>query len=137
MRLERRPLHAAGPPLGAVLGVVAVLATTVAGIWLRLDLPRPVCNFHEWTGRPCPTCGSMRLAEALVRGDVVEAIGWNPLVFLALCGVVVWALASAARHALGLPGLRVVLRPQERRLLWMAVMGAVLADWIYLVWRGV
>jgi hypothetical protein len=136
MRFERRPLQTGIPPLGVVLGIVAVLATVVTGVWLRLNLPSPVCNFREWTGRPCPTCGSMRLAGALMRGDIVEAMAWNPLVFLGLCAVIVWAVISALLRGLRLPGVRVVLRPQERKLLWIAVTSAALANWIYLAWRG-
>ena len=100
-----------GPMVGAALLVVGLPAVA----WLRLGLPVPACALKHWTGLPCVTCGSTRLAQALLRGDLLEAASWNPLVFGALTVVVVWAAASTVRAVLGLPSWRLVLAAGERR----------------------
>ena len=47
------------------------------------------CLFRELTGLYCPGCGSGRAAIALLRGHPLEAMGYNPLLFLLglPCGV--------------------------------------------------
>jgi hypothetical protein len=108
--------------------------TTAA--WLHLGLPRPVCPLKHWTGLPCLTCGSTRLAEALLRGDLREAAAWNPLVFGALAAAAAWAAASTVRAALGLPAPRLSGRV-DRRALAVAAVAAAILGWAYLIWRGV
>lgn len=41
----------------------------------------------------CPFCGGTRMAAAVVRGDLGQAFGWNPFLFV---GGVVLGLASLA-----------------------------------------
>jgi hypothetical protein len=119
--------------VGAVLLTAGLLVTT----WLRLGLPRPVCALKRWTGLPCPTCGTTRLGEALLRGDLVEAAAWNPLVFAFLAVAALWAGASTTRVLLGLRPWHVALAGKERRILAVAAVLAVVATWIYLIRRGV
>jgi hypothetical protein len=44
----------------------------------------PKCMFHELTGLHCPGCGASRALHALLHGQVMRAIGFNPLLMLAL-----------------------------------------------------
>ena len=133
MKLERTAERRAGPPLGAIFGGVLLLGAGLAAVWLRLGLPRPICLLREWTGIPCPTCGSTRLVEALLAGDVGAALAQNPLVFVVLVGVALWALASAAGRLFGLRAPRVVLGAGEKLVLRIGAVVAVLAGWVYLV----
>jgi hypothetical protein len=135
MRLERRERLA---PFWGLLFGGALLATAVlAAVWLRLPLPRPVCVFHQWTGIPCPTCGSTRLAEAVLAGDLLGAFASNPLVFLVLASVAAWAVVSGARLAIRHPGWRAVLTPREKLALRVLAVAALAAGWIYLIVRGI
>jgi hypothetical protein len=118
-------------------GGVLALAAAVAVFWFYMELPRPVCHFRELTDIPCPTCGSTRLVEALLRFDVGEALRWNPLVFLGFSAAAVWAAASAARHLVGWPSWRVVFEARERWVLRVAAALTLVANWIYVVWSGV
>ena len=124
-------------PLGAVFGAVLALGGLVAAVWFRLGLPRPVCLFHEWTGLPCPGCGSTRMLERLLSGDVVGALAWNPLAFMALVAVAAWSPASTVRWALGRPPRRIVLTARRALALRIAAGALVAAGWGYLLWRGV
>ena len=134
MKLERQ---AGEPPLGAIFGAVGLTGAALAALWLRLGLPLPVCYFHQWTGLPCPSCGSTRLVESLLAGDLLGAARWNPLVFLALAGVALWAALSTARLLLGRPAWRVELRSGERVALRFLAGAALVAGWAYLIWNGV
>jgi len=136
VRIEQHRIAHDGPSLGTLFGGVMVLAAGLAALWLRLGLPQPACHFRNWTGVPCPTCGSTRMVEALLRGEIVAALGWNPLVFLALAGVAVWAVVSTVNRLFGLPALRVIFGSRERQLLRVGAVTVLAAAWAYLIWRG-
>ncbi len=135
MRVER----AAGTPvaLGMIFGSVLAVGACLAMLWLYLELPRPVCHFRSWTGVPCPTCGTTRMVERLLSGDVAGALGWNPLVFIALTAVAVWGVVSAMRVGFGLPAWRLVLERRDRAIVRVLAILALFAGWGYLIWRGV
>jgi hypothetical protein len=138
MRFERRVQgQSAEPALGLWFGGALLAAAALATVWFHLALPRPLCRFREWTGFPCPTCGSTRMVEALLSGQVLEAVAWNPLVFLGLCAVALWAAVSVARVSFGLPAWRLVLAPRERLGLRLIAVVVLAAGWAYLIWRGV
>jgi hypothetical protein len=94
-----------GAFFAGVLGLSALYATT------GLGLP---CPFRLLTGWDCPLCGGTRMGDALLRGDVPAAFGFNPLALLglALLGVlgVVWAVEAVGGPAFRLP------RPLSERL---------------------
>jgi hypothetical protein len=112
-----------------------VAAAAVAALWLRLGLPLPECRLREFTGIPCPTCGSSRLVESLLSGRVLEAAAMNPLIFAGLAAVLLWALVSAACWVFGLPTWRLALTRWERRALVLLLIAAVLISWAYIIWR--
>ena len=77
------------------------------------------------------------MVEALLSGQVLEAMAWNPLVFLVLCAVALWAAVSIARVSFGLQAWRLVLAPRERLGLRLVAVAVLAAGWAYLIWRGV
>ena len=133
MKLERTADRRTGPPLGAIFGGVLLLGAALAAFWLRIGLPRPICLLREWTGLPCPTCGSTRLVEALLAGDVGAALAHNPLVFGVLVAMALWAVASAVGWLFGLRAPRVVLGAGEKLALRVGAVVVVLAGWAYLI----
>lgn len=84
---------------GAALGLV--LAAAVAGTALRLPAVTrllPPCPVAALTGLSCPGCGSGRAFAALARGDLAAAVGFNPLLLLALpCAGALAVLEARAR----------------------------------------
>src|SRR5262245_4469510 len=44
----------------------------------------PQCVFHQLTGFHCPGCGATRALHALLHGDWLQAIAWNPWFVLSL-----------------------------------------------------
>ncbi len=68
------------------LYVLLSTACAAGYIWLMLTYHRTVslslepgvCLFKRVTGIPCPSCGSTRSVLSFLKGDVVDAILWNP-----------------------------------------------------------
>ena len=137
MRLERCPAERARPVVVTLWGGALLAAVAALALWIRLDLPRPICRMRAWTGIPCPTCGSTRMIEALFAGDLLGAFAWNPLVFVALVFVALWIALRGIRVLFGLPAWRIVLTPYERRVLLVLALALVAAGWTYLVRHGV
>ena len=135
MRIEHRAREQRGQPLGALVGGLMVASAALAALWLRLGLPLPQCRLREFTGIPCPTCGSSRLVESLLSGRIFEAAAMNPLIFAGLTAGVSSAVISTARRVFGLPTWRLVLTQWERRALVLLSVAAVLASWAYIIWR--
>ena len=124
-----------GLPLGGILAGIAAMAAVAVGL-LRLDaLPFTVCFFKLVTGLPCATCGSTRALGRLFHGDVAGAFGMNPLAAAGMLGLLPWAAADLAlmtrRKA---PGLE--LGPAAARVVRVAAVAAVFANWAYLVAAG-
>jgi hypothetical protein len=121
-------------PLGAVVlaGVWAVAAAGVLLLSMWKARPVTLCLFKRLTGLPCPTCGSGRAILALLRGQVMQAWLYNPLVFTLGAAA---ALALAVRIATG-KSPKIELSQPLKRLFWVALALAVAANWIYLIAVG-
>lgn len=111
---------------GLALAVVAL-----APLWpLLASLARP-CVFHSVTGMPCPTCGATRSVLALLDGRLVDALAFNPLVFVSslvfFAGAVIaplWTWRRATLPRLGHP-LPMWLR--------IGIVLVILANWAWLI----
>jgi len=108
----------------------------VARPWLPLAAGfLPPCPLHAWLGVPCFACGSTRAALHLATGDVAGAFLANPLVAAGMS--IGWLGGFVAPVWLGL-GLRVPTIPTELpRPARAAAWGALLANWCFLLARGV
>ena len=125
-----------GLPGTMVLGLLAAGAALSAA-WLRFGLPLPHCTLKEWTGLPCATCGTTRMVQAIFSGDVATAFALNPFVFCSLALTTMWGSLSATSLALGLPLPTLHLGPRFRSWFVVALVAAVIANWIYLFARGI
>src|ERR1700730_10644604 len=85
---------------------VSLSSLAVAAAWLGLGLPWPRCLFHYLTGRPCVTCGMTRSAIQFFHGHFLAALQWNPLVFVALCGLSIFNLYGFVVLITRVPRLR-------------------------------
>jgi hypothetical protein len=124
-----------GLPLGAILGGIALLAGVAVGL-LHLDrLPFTVCYFKALSGWPCLSCGTTRALGRLFALDLPGALAMNPLATAGFMALAPWAAAdlvlAPARRA-----LRVELGPLAARGVRVAVVFALVANWVYLVAVG-
>ncbi|SRR6266404_3572898 len=113
---------------------ISAAAVASAAIWLALDLPWPHCVFLALTGHPCLTCGATRAAIQLFHGRFAAALGWNPLAFVSLCGVILFDIYAAIVLVTRAPRLRIGhITPVEKTILRAAVITALTLNWIYLL----
>ena len=115
---------------------LSVSGVSLAGIgaWLALSLPWPRCPFLAVTGLPCVTCGATRSIIAFLHGDFLLALRWNPLAFVAFCGLIAFDL-YATRVLVGRTArLRIVgWTGTEKNVVRIAVIALLALNWIYLL----
>ncbi len=131
MRTSRRPPW---PRWIVVLVVVWLAMGYVAdALAKRSGATGSTCVFKRITTQPCPTCGSGRGTLALVHGDVIAALHFNPLYFtlLALVGILLALRLIFARR------IDVSLSRRGRRVAWGVFLALVAADWAYLIVAGI
>ncbi len=66
-----------------IYGVVFLIGT-IYFILIKLTGFYIPCGFYRVTGLLCPGCGITALCLALVKFQIVEAVAWNPIVFVLL-----------------------------------------------------
>ena len=116
---------------------ISVMALLAARFLPFGQLPVPPCTFRMITGVPCLTCGGTRSLTAVAHLDLAAAFLMNPLVALAGLAAAAYVVHAAGVWALGWPRWRPsVSSPRARRLLRIAVIGAVLLNWTYLIAVG-
>lgn len=113
---------------------VSVAALITGGFWLGLGLPWVRCPFLAVTGYPCLTCGATRCALAFLLGNLSLAWSWNPLAFVALCGVMLFDLYAIIVLVARLPRLRVIDWTRvEKNAVRVAVIALIAINWAYLI----
>ena len=90
-------IHVSPPKRALYLAALALAPLACIALYLfdpaAKDDPYPNCPFLWLTGYYCPGCGTLRAYHQLLRGNVVDAIGLNPLTVVALPAMV-YAVAS-------------------------------------------
>lgn len=104
--------HPQQRPWLAPVGVVALLGTASAYVGLRdpyANTIAPICPLYGATGLYCPGCGGLRAAHEVLNGDIVAAIGMNPVaVFVIIPGIMIglaWWIAALASPRVPRPSI--------------------------------
>lgn len=113
-----------------------VVCAGLAMAWIQLGLPRLFCPFRAITGLPCPTCGSTRMVEALAAGNAARAFQSNPMVFLILAGIAIWAMCSLVGRWRDWPQPRVILSARGKQIARLGAWLMLAAGWAYLILAG-
>lgn len=114
----------------AIWSPIILLAFAFAR-WFPFEKTPLPCPFRTITSIPCPTCGGTRAMIALARFDLPRAFEMNPLV--ALCGLLA---ALYLFHAIRVLFTRNPWRPELPRMMRYVVIGAIAANWVYLIAVG-
>ena len=111
--------------LSAFLGLV---------LWLSAGLATPSCAFRALTGLPCLTCGATRSAWQFLHGHFLTSMRFNPLAFLAYCGIAIFDLYALAVLIARAPRLRLNNFTRTEKLALRILVVAVLSgNWLYLL----
>lgn len=126
-----------------VAPTVSFLAVLVLLVGARTydswPLKPPACSLRTLTGVPCVGCGGTRAMKALVHGDYVAAVSFNPLAMLGVFAVLVWfvwtaATMKSARYKRGGTDPTVGRVSSNTGKWWgIAIAVLVLLNWIYLI----
>lgn len=107
-------------------------AGLAANLALRWEIPLPFCGLREFTGIPCPACGSTRSLLAWTHLDPLAAFRFNPLFFLVCIGVASWAALTVLERITRFNWVTQLQQVSERLPRWRIFLGALIANWLYL-----
>lgn len=114
----------------------ALLSLVGLGFGLRLavqwQVPLPFCWLRKLTGIPCPGCGCTRSLLAWSHFDLVGALRFNPLFFLACLGVGGWALVWGAGLLTNRSWAAALEQQARRRPLGRILAFLAVLNWLYL-----
>jgi hypothetical protein len=134
MQVSRRSLAPQEIDHELVWLLVSLGGAIALAVWLGARLPTPQCVFHSLTGLPCVTCGATRSASYFLHGHFLTSFLFNPLAFLAYCGLVVFDLYALAVLLTGAPRLRLAnFSTAQKRVLRRAIIFLLAANWLYLL----
>lgn len=139
MRFEASSLSLRAEPSSFPLGLACALVG-LAGLalisLLHLDrLGFTVCTFKSLTGLPCMSCGTTRALGRLAAGDFMGALRMNPLATIGVIGAGAWAVADTIAALRG-KGVRLRASGAVAHALRIAVVAAVVLNWVYLIATG-
>lgn len=105
-----------------------LLCLVALGFYYYREVQPLRCLIKQYTGVPCPGCGSMRAAYALLEGRVGDALRLNALAVVAYLLLAVMLLSSMVDAYRGTDYYR---RLFCRSLPLWAILGLVLAVLLY------
>jgi len=94
------------------------------GLWLEPDprglgtheqLGLPACGVREWSGFPCPTCGTTTAAALLLHGQPVVSWNTQPFGFLFVLGTLAFCLQVLRTHRRGDDAFTMLMEGGGRR----------------------
>lgn len=134
MRVVWRRMPAAGFDHELVWLSVSLAALAGGAAWMAIGLGWPQCPFLAMTGRPCLTCGATRSAIALLHGDFLAALRWNPLAFVAFAALIAFDLYATIVLVGRTARLRVAdWTVAEKKMVRIAAICLLALNWIYLL----
>ncbi len=96
-----------------------------------------ICPARRLFHIPCPACGTTRAVFALIRGDVLGAFAYQPLMTLVVMFVGIGWGVNLVRLWCGKDVLCPVPCSGFRaKLFWSAFLILLLLNWAYVLWRG-
>jgi hypothetical protein len=114
--------------------LISVSTFLALSLWLSAGLATPRCAFRAITGLPCLTCGATRSAWQFLHGHFLTSLRFNPLAFLAYCGIAIFDLYAIAVLIARTPRLRLSNFTRFEKLVVRILVIALLSgNWLYLV----
>ncbi len=110
----------------------------IAGfIYIKMGFFPPMkCEFKEITGYPCPTCGSTRLFISIYNLNIVQALKYNPFVFVSGTLLYLWSLTGFIPIFFK-KKLSFKITDKEKKITIISIAILFLINWIYLISNGI
>ncbi len=99
-------------------------------------MPHMKCQFKEFTGYPCPTCGTTRLVLSLYNFDLLSAFKYNPFMFVFGVFLGLWSL-SGFLPILVQKKLVILITKREKKLILILIIVFFFLNWLYLILAGI
>lgn len=99
-----------------------------------------ICIFKKISGFPCPTCGVIRSATAILHGDIWRGFLLNPLGFFLLLALVclpLWSILDLFRYDSSLQ--RFIKKADKRILRWYYIGPLIIlsvSNWLWNISKG-
>ncbi len=117
--------------------IVLVSVTAGGFVFVKLGLMPPMeCQFKEFTGYPCPTCGTTRLVLALYNFDLISAFKYNPFMFLLGVILGLWSLTGFL-PVFFKKKLEISLTEKEKKIIIRVIVSLFFVNWLYLFLAGI
>jgi hypothetical protein len=137
MKIDLPRHHKDATPAWPWVGVgLSILGLVGLGFHFLPARLKPPCGFHTITGLPCPSCGTTRMGEHLLSGEILQAFAVQPYMFLLLSALALWVISGAIARLFG-RDLFLRLSKGEEKWIWMGLVALFLVNWAYLWWAGV
>ena len=81
-----------------VVFVMMIALLVAARFFDHLPVKPPACTFKKVTGIPCVACRGTRSFRALAKGEIVEAVKFNPLAIVSCVIGFVWIGGYVVRY---------------------------------------
>jgi hypothetical protein len=131
MRIYLRKKHSGEIEFGIIFGSLAIM-TLVTARYLPLMDVMPSCLFKEFTGFPCPTCGTTRSLVNLAKGDLQGSLLMNPAFALAMIVTIFWFLYNSIIVVFNTSRFALSLTRPESDTVRVAALAILLLNWCYL-----
>lgn len=94
------------------------------------------CPFHRITGFPCPGCGGVRAAQALMSMDILTALYINPLSVLLCVLVPVFIILSWTDYFLNKHVVQSIMTKISQPWPTFFIIFIIIINWIWGIYKG-
>lgn len=121
--------------LFALYGLIIGAAICVACFYERI--PLILCPFRLLTGIPCPGCGGLRAAKALLHGEVLQALYINPLSCLVVLSLAVLPFLYLYDIIKGTDVVKRLLLQSWKTQTIIIVCVIIFLNWMWNIYKGI
>ncbi len=117
--------------------LVFTSSAIIGFVFVKLGIIPPMkCQFKEFTGYPCPTCGTTRLVLAVYNFHFFSAFKYNPFIFVSGVMVFLWSLTGLFPLFFK-KKLVFIFSKKEKRVILILLILFLILNWAYLILMGI
>lgn len=117
------------------IGYLSAIGAAVLVVQNHQRIPFPLCPFKLLTGLPCPGCGGIRAANALLHGNILGAIYTNPLSCVVILCIAILPLLYLYDNIAGKHLTRSLLMRTWNRWTTLTFAIVIISNWIWNIYK--